>query len=181
MNPPIIYLVGMPGSGKTTLAREAAATVGWKQVDLDAVIEAQTGKSVSELFSKSEAAFRDAEEVALQSLSPTHPTFISCGGGVIERTSNREFLKRNRVVFLDCPLEVVWQRLKDDLQRPLIQAEDADQRHLKLAALFVRRRDWFSEVATCTLEVGKQGISHDAQQLAEIALKISEASEVENA
>lgn len=176
MTPPVIYLVGMPGSGKTTLAREAATQLGWKQVDLDTVIETQTGQSVANLFAKSEAAFRNAEEVALQTLQPTQPTFVSCGGGVVERTSNREYLRRKQVIYLDCPLEVIWQRLQNDLNRPLLQAEDAAERHLKLAALFVRRRDWFKAVATLTLPVGTKGLSEDAQHLATAAQKLVAAN-----
>lgn len=176
MTNPVIYLVGMPGSGKTTLAREAAAQLGWKQVDLDAIIEAQTGSSVAELFAKSEAVFRDAEEVALQTLKPTHPTFVSCGGGVIERTSNREFLKTQQVIHLDCPIEVVWNRVKNDEHRPLLTGEDPEEKRLKLAALYVRRRDWFTEVATLNLPVGTKGLSEDAQHLAAAVQKLVTAN-----
>ncbi|MDO5061169.1 MAG: shikimate kinase [Actinomycetaceae bacterium] len=171
---PVIYIVGMPGSGKTTLAQKAAADLEWVQIDLDKLIEKQTQSTIAELFAISETAFRDAEEKALHGEKPTEPTFISCGGGVIERASNREFLKKQLVIYLDCPIEVIWNRIKHDENRPLLDGEDHSEKRLKLAEIFVRRQNWFKEVASLTLPVGTYGLETDAAALEEAVEKLLE-------
>lgn len=164
---PVIYLVGMPGSGKTTLAQKAAADLDWIQIDLDKLIETQTGTTIAKLFAQSETTFREAEEKALQNIIPTAPTFISCGGGVVERATNRELLKKQPVIYLDCPLEVLWNRVKNDEQCPLLNDTEKAEKRLKLVELFVRRQDWFKEVATLTLPVGTETLETDAAALEE--------------
>ncbi|MCS4484383.1 shikimate kinase [Gleimia sp. 6138-11-ORH1] len=175
MSTPVIYIVGMPGSGKTTLAQKAAADLGWTQIDLDNLIEEQTQTTIAKLFAESEIRFRDAEETALRNMQVTSPTFISCGGGVVERAANREFLMNQQVIYLDCPLEVLWNRVKHDNNRPLLSAADLEKRKLNLIELYVRRQEWFKQVATLTIPVGDATLEEDTLVLEEAVNELLKA------
>ncbi|MGZ4133275.1 MAG: shikimate kinase, partial [Actinomycetota bacterium] len=77
----IVYLVGMPGSGKSTVGRELAGRFGVPFVDLDTEIEGEQGSSVSEIFAeRGEAAFRALEAQALLKASLHDPSVVACGG-----------------------------------------------------------------------------------------------------
>ena len=80
----IVYLVGMPGSGKSTVGREVAGRLGVPFVDLDGEIERRHGSTVAEIFSsEGETAFRALEARALVEVSRHDPSVVACGGGVV--------------------------------------------------------------------------------------------------
>jgi shikimate kinase len=121
----IVYLVGMPGSGKSTVGREVAGRLGVPFVDLDDRIEARTGSTVPEIFaSQGEAAFRALEARELVEASRHDPSVVACGGGVVLEPANRISLRNTGTcVYLDVPLEVLEQRVEPAADRPLIRAE----------------------------------------------------------
>ncbi len=128
----IIYLVGMPGSGKSVVGRELAGRLGVPFVDLDTEIERLRGKSIVEIFaSEGEPAFRAMEADALVEASRDDPSVVSCGGGVVLEPANRITLRATgTAVFLDVPLEVLNQRVPPGADRPLIREEGALERLL---------------------------------------------------
>jgi shikimate kinase len=119
----IVYLVGMPGSGKTTVGQELAARLGVPFIDLDA--ERERGRSVPEIFrEEGEAAFRAIEAAALVDASRHDPAVISCGGGIVLEPANRITLRNTGVcVFLDVPLEELRRRVRPSADRPLIRTD----------------------------------------------------------
>ena len=120
-----VYLVGMPGSAKTTVGRELAAQLGYRFLDTDAVIEQDTGKSITELFaSVEEEGFRDLESQVLAKVCAYTNLVIATGGGIVTRQKNWSYLHHGLVVWLDVPLEILHARLAADKTRPLLQ--DAD-------------------------------------------------------
>jgi shikimate kinase len=121
----IVYLVGMPGSGKTTVGQELAARLGVPFIDLDAEIERERGRSVPEIFrEEGEAAFRAIEAAALVDASRHDPAVISCGGGIVLEPANRITLRNTGVcVFLDVPLEELRRRVRPSADRPLIRTD----------------------------------------------------------
>ena len=98
-----LVLIGMPGSGKTTLGRMAAQTLGREFVDVDQVIEAQAGMTIPEIFAKEgEAGFRARERSAIEGLCKTGGRVIAAGGGAPLDPANRRAFRRNGcVVYLD--------------------------------------------------------------------------------
>jgi shikimate kinase len=121
----IVYLVGMPGSGKSTVGREVAGRLGVPFVDLDEEIERRSGASVSQIFaSDGEAGFRALEARALVDASRRDPSVVACGGGVVLEPANRITLRNTGTcVYLNVPLGVLEERVEPAADRPLIRAE----------------------------------------------------------
>ena len=119
----IVYLVGMPGAGKSVVGRELAGRLGVPFVDLDSEIERRAGASVSEIFAQEgEAAFRAREAAALVDASAQDPAVVACGGGVVLEPANRITLRNTGVaVYLDVPLEALRERVRPAEDRPLIR------------------------------------------------------------
>jgi shikimate kinase len=121
----IVYLVGMPGAGKSVVGRELAGRLGVPFIDLDAEIEQLAGARVSDIFAaEGEAAFRAREATALRDVSMHDPAVVACGGGVVLEPANRITLRNTGVVvFLDVPLEQLRDRVRPAPDRPIIRSE----------------------------------------------------------
>ena len=121
----IVYLVGMPGAGKSVVGKELAGRLGVPFIDLDAEIERQAGARVTDIFAdEGEAAFRAREAAALTDVGMHDPAVVACGGGVVLEPANRITLRNTGVVvFLDVPLEQLRDRVRPAADRPLIRSE----------------------------------------------------------
>jgi shikimate kinase len=121
----IVYLVGMPGSGKSTVGPVLAERLDVPFVELDAEIERSDGRSVREIFDQDgEARFRELEAAALTDATTRDPSVVSCGGGVVLEPANRVTLRATGVVvFLAVPLDVLVTRVAPAEDRPLIRHE----------------------------------------------------------
>jgi shikimate kinase len=139
----IVYLVGMPGSGKSTVGPELAARLGVPYVELDAEIQRAAGRTVAEIFREDgEARFRELEAAALSEAATRDPSVVSCGGGVVLEPANRVTLRATgEVVFLSVPLEVLAARVEPAAERPLIRAAG------DLERLFSEREPLYREFA----------------------------------
>jgi shikimate kinase len=129
----IVYLVGMPGSGKSTVGEELAGRLGVPFVDLDSEIERREGRAVPEIFaSEGEAGFRALEAAELVRAGTRDPSVVSCGGGVVLEPANRITLRNTGTcVFLDVPLEVLQARVQPGVDRPLIHEQGDLERLLE--------------------------------------------------
>lgn len=144
-SPVKIILTGFMGSGKTTVGRLLAELLGVSFVDLDVEIQRICGCAISEVFARDgEEAFRKIEtDVYREYLKRPGSLIIATGGGLIVREENRrlteEFGALN--VFLDAPLELLWERIKSDRNRPLAGNTDEPEgeRFMKVARLYETR------------------------------------------
>ena len=129
----IVYLVGMPGSGKSVVGGELAGRLGVPFVDLDDEIERGAGKSVPRIFAdEGEAAFRAMEAAALVEVSMQDPAVVACGGGVVLEPANRITLRATGTcVFLDVPLAQLRERVRPAPDRPLIHRDGDLERLLE--------------------------------------------------
>ena len=121
----IVYLVGMPGAGKSVVGEELAGRLGVPFVDLDVEIEREQGRPITEIFeAQGEAAFRALEAAALTKASVKDPAVVACGGGVVLEPANRIALRNTGIaVYLDVPLDRLRERVRPAAERPLIREE----------------------------------------------------------
>ena len=121
-----IALVGMPGSGKSTVGRQLSRQLSWDFVDSDAVLEKRLGMSIREWFARhGEDAFRDEEQAVIEDLTQREGIVIATGGGAVLRPSNRNALhSRCHVFYLRASPEELFRRVRHDTQRPLLQVDD---------------------------------------------------------
>lgn len=155
----IVYLVGMPGSGKSTVGLELAGRYGTPFIDLDDRIESMAGKPVSQIFAEQgEGAFRALEARALLDASVQDPAVVACGGGVVLEPANRIVLRNTGIaVFLDVPLEVLRERVTPGTDRPLIRASG------DLERLLAEREPLYREFAAHVVDAsGVPGAVADA-------------------
>lgn len=116
-----IVLIGMSGSGKTTIGKALSIILNKKLIDIDAYIEETQGKSISEIFNKGEAHFREIESNAVLKISKNTNSIISTGGGIIKKEENMLQLKKNGIViYIDRPVEKIINDI-DDSNRPLLK------------------------------------------------------------
>jgi shikimate kinase len=174
LTPSGIALVGMPGSGKSTVGRQLARLLGWPFVDSDAEIVRRIGMPIRAFFEQSgEAAFRALESQVLAELLATPGgVVVATGGGAVLRPENRELLKSNaQCVYLRASVDELWRRLRHDTHRPLLQVADP---HRKLRDLFHERDPLYREVARHTVESGRTSV-HTLAHLLRMQLEMAGA------
>jgi len=117
-----IILIGMMGTGKSTVGRLIAEHLNYSLVDLDAEIERMAGKSIPELFAADgEGRFRDFETAALREVLHRSCQVIATGGGAVLRSENCEAMKRGGwVVALTADADTIVERVRGDANRPLL-------------------------------------------------------------
>lgn len=153
----VISLVGLPGSGKSTVGRQLARRLQLSFADSDHVIEQRLGCPIREYFEREgEERFRDVEEQVLDELTQQSGV-LSTGGGAVLRAANREHLRgRGKVVYLKSTPEELFRRLRHDTQRPLLQVSDPLQR---LRDLYAVRDPLYRETAHFTIETGRPSVA----------------------
>ena len=152
-----ITLIGMPGSGKTTVGRQLARRLGLPFFDSDHVIEERLGCSIREYFAREgEAAFRDLEQRVLAELAQGTRAVIATGGGAVLREANRECLRAaGPVVYLRSSPEELYRRLRHDTTRPLLQVADP---LAKLRELYEQRDPLYLQAAHFRIETGRPSV-----------------------
>ncbi|MGP1542404.1 MAG: shikimate kinase [Dialister pneumosintes] len=135
-----IFLIGMPGAGKSTIGKILSENLFLPFYDADIYLESSIGKSISSLFIQGEDIFRDIETEILKKLV-LKKAIIATGGGVIVRKENRELLKKEGFVFF---IDRKIQDIKKDIQkeyRPLLR------KGVSLESLYEERFPLYKEVA----------------------------------
>ena len=135
-----IYLIGFMGAGKTSVGMVLAKKLRLEFRDLDELIEAECGKTISRIFSEhGEAFFRDLESKKLQSVSQNRGQIVATGGGIVLRESNWKIMKEGGItVYLKASTDVLWSRIKDDTSRPLLQVEKPFEKARELLSMRIR-------------------------------------------
>lgn len=151
-----LVLIGLMGSGKSTVGRMVAARLDRPFVDTDAVVEAELGMSVAEVFaSQGERAFRAAEAQAIRHVSALRGQVVAVGGGAVVAQDNVRHLKATGdVVLLQAePAELAARVAAAGVEtRPLLA--DSGDVEARLGALLAARADAYRDAADVTLETG---------------------------
>ena len=121
-----IWLIGMMGSGKSTVARRVAEKIGWGWLDLDEIISQGFESSITEFWtSQGEEAFRDIEMAALSAVASDSDRVVATGGGVVVREDNVATMRASGlVVWLQATPETLVRRIGAGAGRPILHEED---------------------------------------------------------
>lgn len=152
-----LVLVGLPGSGKSTVGRSLGRRLGLPFHDSDHVIEQRIGCSIREFFAREgEERFRDEEQQALADIAAGPACVLATGGGAVLREANRQMLRQaGHVIYLRCTPEELWRRLHRDTKRPLLQVSDPQG---KLRQLFAERDPLYREIAEFIIDTGRPSV-----------------------
>ena len=146
-----IFIIGMPGSGKSSLGRRVANNLRLPYVDMDARITQALGCTTQEIFDRyGEQAFRNVETNMLIQLTREEPSIVSTGGGTVLRENNRTIMRNHGVIVLiDRPLEDIMSDIKLD-RRPLLAQKGLGE----VERLYHERIEIYRSVADAVLDNG---------------------------
>ena len=153
-----IFLVGLMGAGKTTIGRLLAKHLHKTFYDSDHEIERRTGVNIPLIFEvEGESGFRRRESSVIEELVRNENIVLATGGGAVLAPENRENLKTHGTVFyLRANVHELWQRTRNDKNRPLLQGKDGFG---KLKQLYAERDPIYSAVADYVIETEGESVS----------------------
>ena len=173
-----LILVGLPGSGKTTVGRRVAEMLAADFTDIDEMVEAQTGRSITAIFAESgEAEFRRLEREAMDHALEKPPHLIAAGAGWIAQPENlaAAITAGASVTYLRVTPAVAAARVGDDQSRPLLgpglRGEDGLRGGVteRIGQLLAEREQWYRQA---TFVVDAEGdVEAVATQVAEHAAR----------
>jgi shikimate kinase len=157
-----LWLIGMMGSGKSTVGPRVAEALGADFVDLDQVVAMACGSDITRIFEEEgEEAFRAREREALEQVAGC-PAVIACGGGIVEDPANIEIMQRHgRAAWLDAPVAVLAERVGDGAGRPLLAGDARD----RIRSLQRRRRKKYEAAAGHRFDAGKRDPEEIAREV----------------
>jgi shikimate kinase len=177
----IILITGPKHSGKTSAGRALAEILGAGFIDLDELIEQQTGKSPRTLYKEGPKVFRQAEVRALASLLPQtagcQPRVVAAGGGLIDNPEALELLRRGNypgtapiVIYLEVSADTAWERISAAVEKtgelpPFLNTENPRETH---AALHERRGAVYRKFAVLTITAEGKTSGDIAREIAEL-------------
>ena len=166
--PPVVVIVGPPGSGKTTAARAVAARTGLPSRDTDEDVEARTGSRIGDLFVEhGEEHFRMLEREAVASALADHDGVLAVGGGAVLDEGTRELLRGRTVVFLDVGIKDAASRIGLNRDRPLLLGNPRAQWIRMMEA----RRPVYESVATVTVLTDGRTPDEVAEEIVHLTLR----------
>jgi shikimate kinase len=151
---PKAVLVGLPGSGKSTIGRRLAKALGVRLLDSDVAIEQQTGRTIADIFATDgEQEFRRIEEGVIRAALVEHDGVLSLGGGAVTSPGVREALAGHTVIYLEINANEGVRRTGGNTVRPLLAGPD---RADKFRALMATRVPLYRRVATMRVDTNRR-------------------------
>lgn len=151
---PKAVLIGLPGSGKSTIGRRLAKAMGLTILDTDAVIEQRTGRTIADIFATDgEAGFRAIEEQVIREALQTHDGILSLGGGAVTTAGVREALSGHTVVYLEISAAEGMRRTSGSTVRPLLAGPDRAEKYREL---MTERIPLYRRVATVRVNTNRR-------------------------
>jgi shikimate kinase len=152
------------GVGKTTIGLKLAQLLNYDFIDTDAVIEKKTGVKIDRIFEiEGESGFRKREEAVIEEISRHDKIVVATGGGSILSKKNRNALsERGLVLYLTSQLDTLFDRLKADKSRPLLQVENPQT---KLSEIVLERDSLYRGIANYVIPTDTQPIHQIIQTI----------------
>lgn len=150
----LLFLIGLRGSGKTTVARLLADKLGWRWADVDTLLEQRHGRSIRSIFAEEgEGSFRDKEAIVLEELCRRQSHVIATGGGVVLREENRQRLRQaGKVIWLSADAATLWRRLQEDVTTAERRPDLTVGGLAEVEGLFRERAAWYAACADWTVD-----------------------------
>ena len=141
-----ILVIGMPGSGKTSMSRQASKINNMDVLDIDSLLVEKYGKPISTIFEEDgEEGFREKETAILRELSEkdyTKPTIFSTGGGIVTRPENIPLMKKlGKIIFIHRDVGEIANAVRYNKDRPLLEDKE------KLYKLWEDRENLYRSIA----------------------------------
>lgn len=151
-----IVLIGFMGTGKSTIGESLSAILSMELIDTDHMIEKKLGMRIADVFeSKGEAYFREIERQVIKELELQKNIIISCGGGVVLNKENVISLRKNgKIVWLNAKPEIIYERIKEDVTRPLIKFKSSNQ----IKELMNQRKDIYEQSSDIEINTNYKGV-----------------------
>jgi shikimate kinase len=151
---PKAVLIGLPGSGKSTIGRRLAKALDVALLDTDAAIEETTGRTIADIFATDgEPEFRRIEEEVIRSALQSHDGVLSLGGGAVTTQGVRDALSGHMVIFLEISAAEGVRRTGGSTVRPLLAGGDRGEKFRKLMA---ERVPLYRQVATMRINTNRR-------------------------
>ncbi|OBA79536.1 shikimate kinase [Mycobacterium sp. 1164966.3] len=151
---PKAVLVGLPGSGKSTIGRRLSKALGVSLLDTDAMIEQRTGRRIADIFAaEGEREFRRIEEQVVRAALAEHDGVVSLGGGAVTSPGVCEALAGHAVVYLEIGAAEGVRRTGGSTVRPLLAGPDRAE---KFRALMSQRIPLYRRVATIRVDTNRR-------------------------
>lgn len=151
---PKAVLVGLPGSGKSTIGRRLSKALGVGLLDTDVAIEQRTGRSIADIFATDgEQEFRRIEEDVVRAALADHDGVLSLGGGAVTSPGVRAALAGHTVVYLEISAAEGVRRTGGNTVRPLLAGPDRAE---KYRALMAKRAPLYRRVATMRVDTNRR-------------------------
>ncbi len=159
-----IVLIGFMGTGKTTVSEYLNQRYDMDVVDMDTEISKREGMGISEIFEVfGEVYFRDLETALLKELQSRKNTVISCGGGAPMREENVKEMKKNgRVVLLTARPETIYDRVKDNDERPVLKGKKTVAQILEL---MTERQEKYRKAADLTVSTDGKSVDEICEDI----------------
>ena len=162
-----IALIGMMGSGKSTVAKALAEKINFELQELDEIFEKEENISIADFFRKNgEENFRIKETQILKNALKKENTIISCGGGIIIKKENRDLLFQKDIltIYLKADKNTILKRIKKDTKRPLLNTKN----QLETIEEILSNREVFYNQAKYTIETDNKTIEDIIKEIEQI-------------
>lgn len=166
-----VILIGYMGCGKSTIGKKLSFRLKMPYVDTDKLIENEQKTTISQIFeSRGEQAFRDMETRCVKNLFENKQDYvIAVGGGLPLREENRKLLADlGKVIYLRAKPETIYERLKGDKTRPLLQGEDPEG---KIQRMIRERGPVYEQAAEAVVDVDGKSCEEILKQILEAVQK----------
>ena len=161
-----IYLIGMMGSGKSTIGKKLANNLNMEYVDIDNDIESVHQMTIVNIFNQlGEKKFREIESAYFLEKSKQTNQVFSTGGGIILNRENRDILKNNgKTFFLEADCEILLSRIKNISSRPLLDNENPIETML---SIWKKRKKYYYESSDYVINTNTLSINDVIDEIAQ--------------
>ena len=161
-----IFLIGFMGAGKSTISEYLNRTQGMPVIEMDEEIVRREGMAIKDIFAqKGEEYFRNVESQLLSDMKKEENVVVSCGGGVPMREKNVELMRESGyIVLLSAKPEAVYERVKDDDSRPLLNQNMSVE---YIAQLMEKRRPKYEAAADITVDTSWRSVDDICREILE--------------